>query len=173
MALASAPRDVGAVRALRVAGAQRGRRGTRTVKLARLEEVEDGPQLGDVVLQRRAGEHVLAARTQLAQLIKHLGGAALEAVTFVNDHRRPLDAAHRFGVRIDHLVRSEHNLEAVTILLAVRQLARLGEAPVVREDRSARVERAVKGHRVHAGPHRDLALPCQSNAHATFVKGRP
>ena len=42
------------------------------VELARLEEVEEGPELGHVVLQRRAREHELAPALELAHLVEDL-----------------------------------------------------------------------------------------------------
>jgi hypothetical protein len=47
--------------------------GIDVVELASVEEAQDGPQLGDVVLEGRAGEHELTLRTQSGHDLVRLG----------------------------------------------------------------------------------------------------
>ena len=66
--------------------------GVDVVELVAVEEAQDGPQLRDVVLQGRAGEHELALRTQSGHDLERSGVAVLEAVPFVDDQVLPADA---------------------------------------------------------------------------------
>ena len=66
-------------------------------------EVEDGPEVAEAVLDRRAGERTREWR-DAAQLLRGLAGGVLDRLRLVEHHARPVDAgdgldvAHRGAV---------------------------------------------------------------------------
>ena len=120
--------------AARRESAERREEAVEVVELARLKEVEDGPELRNVILQRRARQHELAPRPKVLELMEHARMAVLEPMALIRHHVRPLDLPERLGLRHDHLERREDRLELVAVLLAACELTRLGQLPIVLED---------------------------------------
>ncbi len=75
-------------RGLAVARHLRDERRPRTDE-ARVGEVEDGPEIGDPVLDGRTGERQASVRTDAAQLLGGIAGRVLDGLRFVEHHRAP------------------------------------------------------------------------------------
>jgi len=80
-------------------------------KEGRVEVVEQRPQLGRVVLQRRAAEQVAVLDAQRAQVGRQRRVLVLEAVGLVHHHVPPRDVPQDREVRLDDLVAGERRGE--------------------------------------------------------------
>jgi glycerol-3-phosphate cytidylyltransferase-like family protein len=63
----------------------------RRIKHIRKQEVEEGPEFVQVVLQRRAGEQETVGRFELSDYFRQLGLLVLDPVRLVNHHVAPVE----------------------------------------------------------------------------------
>lgn len=83
------------------------------VEHARQDEVEQGPQFGQRVLQRRAGQDEAELGVViLVEGLRQLGLGVLHSVSFVNDHVHPLRTGQIRSISNDELVGGDADLPA-------------------------------------------------------------
>lgn len=99
-------------------------------QIARHEEVEERPELENVVLNGSAAEDESVVALQLLDRSRQLRLAVLDDVTFVKDAEVPLDAREEVDVVANDLVRSD---EQVVLRRATLQTNALGRCARVQQ----------------------------------------
>ena len=82
-----------------------------------VDGVEDGPQVGQPVLDRRAGQGQLLAGPQGAQGLGRVGGRVLDELGLVGDDGRPVDGAEVLDVARQQPVGGHHEVGTGHLLL--------------------------------------------------------
>ena len=73
----------------------------------RQQKVQERPKLGQVVLQRRAGEQELVRGGNVLQLANEFAIKVFQSMAFVDDQVLEVVLGQKLSIRHDHLVRGD------------------------------------------------------------------
>ena len=112
-------------------------------------ELQDRPQLAQVVLDRRAGDREAERRTDAAGRLVHLRRRVLHELRLVEHESAPLDRAERGGLEAEHRIRGDDEVGGCRGIRDAPAALRLGgghggDAQARRESR--RLAHPVRGH---------------------------
>ena len=112
-------------------------------------ELQDRPQLAEVVLDRRAGDREAERRTDAAGRLVHLRRRVLHELRLVEHESAPLDRAERGGLEAEHRIRGDDEVGGCRGIRDAPAALRLGgghggDAQARRE--SGRLAHPVRGH---------------------------